>query len=76
MDTANKLGVNVYQYFRDRIAQTNLLPSLASLIQERSATAHQSVLPCSIECFLKEGDDTLDVFASVLYDAVDMRHAR
>src|SRR6266849_5166951 len=38
--TANKLGVNVYQYFHDRIAQTNLLPSLAALIQERSATVH------------------------------------
>ena len=38
--TANKLGVNVYQYFHDRIAQTNLLPSLATLIQERSATLH------------------------------------
>jgi hypothetical protein len=36
--TANKLGVNVYQYFHDRIAQTNGLPRLASLIQERSAT--------------------------------------
>src|SRR5881275_1796107 len=38
--TAKKLAVNVYQYFYDRIAQTNLLPSLASLIQQRSATGH------------------------------------
>jgi hypothetical protein len=38
--TANKLGVNVYQYFHDRIAQTNVLPSFASLIQERSAALH------------------------------------
>ena len=38
--TATKLGVNVYQYFHDRIAQTNLLPSLAALIQQRSATGH------------------------------------
>jgi len=38
--TANKLGVNVYQYFHDRIAQTNVLPSLAALIQERSAAVH------------------------------------
>ena len=38
--TANQLAVNVYQYFYDRIAQTNLLPSLAALIQERSAAAH------------------------------------
>ncbi len=38
--TATKLGVNVSQYFHDRIAQTNVLPSLAALIQERSATLH------------------------------------
>jgi hypothetical protein len=38
--TANKLGVNVYQYFHDRIAQTNVLPSFAALIQERSAALH------------------------------------
>jgi Transposase IS66 family len=38
--TANKLGVNVYQYFHDRIAQTNVLPSLAALIQVRSAAVH------------------------------------
>jgi hypothetical protein len=38
--TAHKLGVNVYQYFYDRIAQTNVLPSLAALIQERSAAVH------------------------------------
>jgi hypothetical protein len=38
--TANKLGVNVYQYFHDRIAQTHVLPSLAALIQERSAAVH------------------------------------
>jgi hypothetical protein len=38
--TANKLGVNVYQYFHDRIAQTNVLPSLAALIQQRSAAVH------------------------------------
>jgi hypothetical protein len=38
--TANKLGVNVYQYFHDRIAHTNRLPSLATLIQERAATLH------------------------------------
>jgi hypothetical protein len=38
--TANKLAVNVYQYFYDRIAQINVLPSLAALIQERSAATH------------------------------------
>ena len=34
--TAKKLGVNIYQYLHDRIAQTNLLPSLAQLIEERA----------------------------------------
>jgi hypothetical protein len=38
--TAKKLGVNMYQYFYDRIAQTNTLPSLAHLIEERSQDAH------------------------------------
>jgi hypothetical protein len=37
--TAKKLGVNMYQYFYDRIAQTNTLPSLARLIEERSRDA-------------------------------------
>ena len=36
VSTASKLGVNMYQYFYDRIAQTNQLPSLARLIQARS----------------------------------------
>ena len=34
--TAKKLKVNIYQYFSDRIAQTNLLPSLAYLIHLRA----------------------------------------
>ena len=34
--TAKKLEVNIYQYFSDRIAQTNAFPSLAHLIEERS----------------------------------------
>ena len=34
--TATKLGVNVYQYFHDRIAQTNTLPSFAQLIEEQA----------------------------------------
>jgi hypothetical protein len=34
--TAKKLKVNMYQYFYDRIAQTNAFPSLAQLIEERS----------------------------------------
>src|SRR6266496_672918 len=36
VSTAIKLGVNVYQYFSDRIALTNLLPSFAQLIEERA----------------------------------------
>ena len=34
--TAKKLEVNIYQYFYDRIAQTNAFPGLAHLIEERS----------------------------------------
>ena len=34
--TAKKLEVNMYQYLHDRIAQTNLLPRLATLIEERA----------------------------------------
>jgi Transposase IS66 family len=34
--TANKLGVNIYQYFYDRIAQMNMLPSLAQRIEEHA----------------------------------------
>jgi len=36
VSTANKLGVNIYQYFHDRIAQTNTLPSFAQLIEGRA----------------------------------------
>ncbi len=36
VSTAKKLGVNMYQYLYDRIAQTNTFPSLAHLIEERS----------------------------------------
>jgi hypothetical protein len=34
--TASKLEVNIYQYLHDRIAQTNLFPRLATLIEERA----------------------------------------
>jgi len=34
--TAKKLGVNISAYFHDRIAQTNTLPGLATLIEERA----------------------------------------
>jgi len=40
--TAKKLGVNMYQYFYDRITQTNILPSLAHLIEERSQNSQLS----------------------------------
>jgi hypothetical protein len=36
VSTAKKLGVNIYQYLHDRIAQTNQCPSLATLIEERA----------------------------------------
>src|SRR5260370_22381198 len=36
VSTATKLGVNIYQYFSDRITQTHMLPSLAQLIEERA----------------------------------------
>ena len=36
--TANKLGVNLFRYFFDRITHAYALPSLASLIQERAAS--------------------------------------
>jgi len=34
--TAQKLGVSIYHYIRDRVTQTYALPSLASLIAERT----------------------------------------
>jgi hypothetical protein len=36
--TATKLGVNLFRYFFDRITHAYVLPSLASLIQERAAS--------------------------------------
>ena len=38
VSTATKLGVNIFQYFYDRIAQTNRLPRFAHLIEERAKT--------------------------------------
>ena len=38
VSTAKKLEVNIYHYLHDRIAQTNRLPSLAQLIEERAQT--------------------------------------
>src|SRR5262249_20879231 len=34
--TAKKLGVNIYQYFYDRITHTKNSPSLADIIEDRS----------------------------------------
>jgi hypothetical protein len=36
VSTAIKIGVNIFQYFYGRIAQTNQLPSFAHLIEERA----------------------------------------
>lgn len=36
--TAKKLGVNLFSYFSDRIKDAYMLPSLASLIEERAAS--------------------------------------
>ncbi len=38
VNTANKLGVNSFQYFYDRITQSNILPSFVHLIEERANT--------------------------------------
>jgi hypothetical protein len=40
VETAKKLGVNITQYFHDRISQTNLVPAFATLIQERCLDLH------------------------------------
>jgi len=40
VETATKLGVNLFQYFHDRICQTNLVPALATLIQQRGLNLH------------------------------------
>jgi hypothetical protein len=37
--TASKLGVNAWHYLQDRCAQTNAMPSLASLIPQLAASA-------------------------------------
>jgi hypothetical protein len=49
VSTAKKLEVNIFQYLYDRVAQTNVLPSLASLIEER---AQAFPLAASWECVL------------------------
>lgn len=41
-ETAKKLGVNFYAYIYDRVSAAHRLPSLASLIQQRSVSDHQA----------------------------------
>jgi regulator of replication initiation timing len=40
VETANKLGVNLFHYFHDRISHLNVVPALATLIQQRSLDLH------------------------------------
>jgi hypothetical protein len=40
VETANKLGVNLFHYFRDRISHLNVVPALETLIQQRSLDLH------------------------------------
>ena len=40
VETGKKLGVNLFQYFHDRISQVNVVPPLAALIQQRSLDLH------------------------------------
>ena len=38
LGTAKKLGVNCYQYLRDRISEAGKMPALADLIHEKAKT--------------------------------------
>ena len=38
VETAKKLGVNIYRYLYDRVRGQHKLPSLASLITQKAAT--------------------------------------
>ena len=40
--TARKLGVDIFQYIRDRVSGTRQMPSLAELIEQRAETANLS----------------------------------
>lgn len=40
VETATKLGVNLFQYFHDRLCQTNVLPAFATLIHQRGLELH------------------------------------
>jgi hypothetical protein len=40
VETANKLGVNIAEYFHDRICQTNVVPALATLLHQRCLDLH------------------------------------
>jgi hypothetical protein len=38
LSTAKKLGVNFFQYIRDRVSGARQMPSLADLIKQRAET--------------------------------------
>ena len=44
-ETAKKLGVNFYAYVHDRVADARNMPSLASLIPQRSYSDTQEIVP-------------------------------
>ena len=46
--TAKKLGVNMYEYLHDRIAQTNTFPSLAHLIEEQAKDFQLAASWCGV----------------------------
>jgi hypothetical protein len=48
VSTAKKLGVNMYQYLHDRIAQTHTFPSLANLIEERAKDLQLAASWCGV----------------------------
>ncbi len=35
--TTRKLGISFFEYMRDRISQTQIIPSLATIIREKSS---------------------------------------
>ena len=48
VSTAKKLGVNIYQYFHDRVTQTNQFPSLATLIEEHAKELQLASSPAAV----------------------------
>ncbi len=41
--TTKKLGVSFYEYIHDRVAEANLIPALADIIDERAAELNLGV---------------------------------